>query len=55
MDDSGRIYDNVTPEMVKAKNLIMIPADQEELVRSMNRHERRKWAAEQRKKAKANA
>ncbi len=55
MDDSGRIYDNPPAELVKAKNLIMIPADQEERVRSMNRHQRRAWAAEQRKKAKANA
>ena len=55
MDDRGNIYFDQTPEQVKAKNLIAIPADQEARVRGMNRHQRRAWAAEQRKKAKVNA
>lgn len=51
MDDRGRIYDNVTPEMVKAKNLIPIPPEEEQAVRAMNRKQRRAWAAQQRRKA----
>ena len=50
MDDRGRIYDNVSAEEAKAKNLIPIPKEEEDSVRAMNRHQRRAWAAQQRRK-----
>lgn len=50
MDDRGRIYDNISADEAKQRGLIPIPLEEEKRVRAMNRHERRKWAAEQRKK-----
>ncbi len=52
MDDRGRIYENLTEEEAKRRNLIPIPPDEEPTVRAMNRKQRRAWAAEQRRKAK---
>jgi hypothetical protein len=49
MDDRGHIYPDVTEEEAKKRNLIPIPKSDEERVFNMNRHERRKWAAQQRK------
>ena len=51
MDDRGNIYDNVSLEEAMRRNLIPIPPEDEARVRGMNRHERRAWAAQQRKKA----
>jgi hypothetical protein len=52
--NSGKIYSydrlGMTEEEARKKGLVPIPADQEQAVRGMNRHERRKWAAEQRRK-----
>jgi hypothetical protein len=52
-EDSGKIYSlerlGMTEEEARARGLVPIPKAEENAVRSMNRHERRKWAAEQRK------
>ncbi len=50
---SGQIYIAPSDETVKAKDLIEIPQKDLEHVVNMNRHERRKWAALQRRKEKA--
>ena len=52
-EDSGKIYSlerlGMTEEEARRRGLVPIPANEESAVRSMNRHQRRKWAAEQRK------
>lgn len=53
MDDRGRIYENVTTEDARKRNLIPIPPEEEQAVRSMNRKQRRAWATQQRKKQAA--
>jgi hypothetical protein len=53
MDARGNIYTGVTVEEIKAKNLVEIPADQEQAVRGMNRKQRRAWYSQQRKKVRA--
>ncbi len=55
VDDRGNIYFDQTPEEVKAKHLIPIPPEDEKAVMGMNRKQRRAWAAQQRKKARADA
>lgn len=47
---TGEIHFNVTEEDVKKKGLVPIPDAALERVVNMNRHERRKWAAQQRRK-----
>lgn len=49
---SGRIFANVSPEDAKRRGLVPIPEGQEAEVRGMNRHQRRKWAAQQKRQAK---
>ena len=51
--NSGKIYDlekiGMTPDEAKRKGLVPIPKTQEPHVQQMNRHDRRAWAARQRK------
>ena len=49
--NSGMIIHNVTEEEAKKHGLIPIPLEEEADVQKMNRHQRRAWAAKQRKKA----
>ena len=51
--NSGKIYDltdiDMNEEEAKARGLVPIPKEEETAVRRMNRHERRAWAAKQRR------
>ncbi len=49
--NSGRIYE-VSEEEARQRGLIPISASEEAAVRGMNRHQRRAWAAQQRKQEK---
>lgn len=48
--NTGRIYQVESEEEARKRGLIPIPPEDEERVRSMNRKERRAWAAQQRRK-----
>lgn len=47
--NSGRIYEVRDEDDARKRGLVPIPADQLDVVRSMNRRQRRAWAAQQRK------
>jgi hypothetical protein len=49
--NSGKIIHDVTEAEALKHGLIPIPLEDKEKVQKMNRHQRRAWAAEQRKKA----
>ncbi len=55
--NSGKIFDlkkiGMSNEEAETKGLVPIPIEQREKVQAMNRHERRKWAAEMRHKVMA--
>lgn len=51
--NSGKIFGlneiGMTEEEARQRGLVLIPKPEEKKVRAMNRHERRRWAAQQRK------
>jgi hypothetical protein len=49
--NSGKIYRDILEEDARKHGLVPIPAEDEQRVQGMNRHQRRAWAAQQRKKA----
>ncbi len=49
--NSGKIYRDIEEAVAKKHGLVPIPTEDEQRVQGMNRHERRAWAAQQRKKA----
>lgn len=51
--NSGKIIRNVTAEEAKRHGLVPIPPQDEQRVQRMNRHQRRAWAAQQRRKEAA--
>jgi predicted Zn-dependent protease len=49
--NSGKIYRNIDDETAKKHGLVPIPPEDEQRVQRMNRHQRRAWASQQRKRA----
>lgn len=49
--NSGKIYRDIDEEAARKHGLVPIPPEDEARVQGMNRHQRRAWAAQQRKKA----
>jgi predicted Zn-dependent protease len=47
--NSGKIYRDIDDATAQKHGLVAIPPEDEKRVQSMNRHERRAWAARQRK------
>lgn len=50
--NSGKIYRDIEEAVAKKHGLVPIPPEDEKRVQGMNRHERRAWAAQQRKSGK---
>lgn len=48
---SGKIYRDIDEATALKHGLVPIPPEDAPLVQGMNRHQRRAWAAQQRKKA----
>ena len=48
--NSGKIYRNIDEATAVLHGLVPIPPEDEQRVQGMNRHQRRAWAAQQRKK-----
>lgn len=53
--NTGRIYQVENDEEARKRGLVPIPAGELAAVQGMNRHERRAWAARQRKKGRVDA
>lgn len=51
--NSGKIYRDIDEETAKRHGLVVIPPEEEAKVQRMNRHQRRAWAAQQRKKVRS--
>jgi len=47
--NSGKIFRDITEEEAKKHGLVPIPPEDEARIQRMNRHQRRAWAADQRK------